>query len=123
VESPKCGVCLLISTVGGGIYRVMGALHRLGDVGLVPSGGRPVGWSGLHQLSPPPWPSTPHVDMCPQSRGPNRHKTLPAGQGVWPADRPLGPFGLGFGPLGSYVKYTLMVMMMLIFGQLYFVIP
>jgi hypothetical protein len=55
----------------GVIYRVVGELHRLGEVGLAPSGGRAAGSSGLHQLSPLPWPSTPCVDMCPQSRGPN----------------------------------------------------
>jgi hypothetical protein len=71
VESPKCGVCLLIPTVKG-IYTVVAELHRLGEVGLAPSGGRlakpgggPAGSSGLHRLSPPPWPSTPHVDTCP----------------------------------------------------------
>jgi hypothetical protein len=37
--------------------------------------------------------------------------------------RPLGPLGLGFGPLGPRVKYTPMVMMILTFGQLHFVIP
>jgi hypothetical protein len=121
VESPKCGVCPLISSVGGrGIYRAVGELHRLGEVGLAPSGGRPAGWSSLHQLSPPPWPSTLHVDTCPRSRGPNRHKTWPAGYGVWPAFRPFRP---GFGPLDPCVKYTPVVMMILTFGQLYFVIP
>jgi hypothetical protein len=69
-----------------GIYRVVGELHQLGEVNLAPSGGQPVkprgqptGWSGLHQLSPLLWPSTPRVDMCPRSRGPNRHNTWPAG--------------------------------------------
>jgi hypothetical protein len=38
------------------------------------------------------------------------------------ADRPLGPLGLGSGPLGPRVKYTLVVMMILTFGQLHFVI-
>jgi hypothetical protein len=49
-------VCLLTSTIGG-IYRAVGELHRLGEVRLVPSGGRsakphgwPVRWSGLHRL-------------------------------------------------------------------------
>jgi hypothetical protein len=39
VEFPTCGVCVLIST-GGGIYRVVGELHRLGEIGLVLGGGR-----------------------------------------------------------------------------------
>jgi hypothetical protein len=101
----------------------MGELHRLGEVGLVPSGGRPTGWSGLHLLSPPPWPSTPRVDTCPRNRRPNRHITWPVSQGVWPAGRCLCPFSLGFGPLGPTVKYTPVVMMILTFDQLYFVIP
>jgi hypothetical protein len=53
----------------------------------VPSGGRPakprdrlVRWGGLHKLSPPQWPSTPHVDMCPQSRP----AFGPFGPRVWP---------------------------------------
>jgi hypothetical protein len=58
----------------------MGELHRLGQVRLAPSGGWPAGWSDLHPLSPPPWPSTALVDMCPRSRGPKRHKTWPASQ-------------------------------------------
>jgi hypothetical protein len=37
----------------------------------------------------------------------------------WPA----GPFSLGFGQLSPCVKYTHVVMMILTFGQLYFVIP
>jgi hypothetical protein len=40
----------------------------------------------------------------------------------WLAGRPLGPLGLGFGPLGSYVKYTPVVMLILTFSQLHFVI-
>jgi hypothetical protein len=39
------------------------------------------------------------------------------------AGRPLGPLGLGSGPLGPRVKYTPVVMMILTFGQLHFVIP
>jgi hypothetical protein len=76
-----------------------------------------------HQLTPPPWPSTPFVDMCPGSCGPNHHKTWPVGQGVWPSDWPLGPFSLGFDALDPCVKYNPVVMMILTFGQLYFVIP
>jgi hypothetical protein len=36
---------------------------------------------------------------------------------------PLGPLGLGFGPLGPHVKYTPVVMMILTFGRLHFVTP
>jgi hypothetical protein len=54
VEYLKCGVCLLISTVGGGgIYRAVGELHQLGEVGLVPRGGRLGGAAStdfLHRL-------------------------------------------------------------------------
>jgi hypothetical protein len=35
----------------------------------------------------------------------------------------MGPFGLGFDPLGPCVKYTPVVLVTLTFGQLYFVIP
>jgi hypothetical protein len=52
-----------------GIYMCEWDLHRLGDVSLVPGGGRaanlrirPVEWSGVHQLSPPTRASPPHVD-------------------------------------------------------------
>jgi hypothetical protein len=55
---------------GGGIYSGEWDLHRLGEVGLVPGGGRAakshdrqVGWSGLHQLSPPRRASPPCVDV------------------------------------------------------------
>jgi hypothetical protein len=58
-ESPKCSLCSHF-LFRGGIYRAVRELHRLGEVGLVPSGGRPAkprarpaGWSGLHRLSPP----------------------------------------------------------------------
>jgi hypothetical protein len=108
-------VCLLFFTIRG-IYRDVGELHLLGEGGLAPSGGRAAWWSGLHRLSPSPWPSTPRVDTCPRSRGPNQHKT-------WLAGFPLGPFDLCFDPLGPCVKYTPVVMMILTFGQLYFVIP
>jgi hypothetical protein len=38
------------------------------------------------------------------------------------AGQPLGPLDLGSGPLDPCVKYTPMVMMILIFGQLHFFI-
>jgi hypothetical protein len=98
-------------------------LHRLGEVGLALGGGRaakpsgrPTGWSGLHQLSPLTRPSPPHVDAWQPTLGPNRLKP-------WSAGWPLDPLGLGSGPLGPHVKYTPVVMMILIFCQLHFVIP
>jgi hypothetical protein len=42
-------VCLLISTVGG-IYCAVGELHHLGEVGLVPNGGWPVGEASTNFL-------------------------------------------------------------------------
>jgi hypothetical protein len=81
----------------------------------VPGGGRPTEWSGLHRLSPPTRAS-PHVDAWQPRLRPNRLKP-------WLAGRPLGPLGLGSGLLGPRVKYTPVVMMILIFGQLHFVIP
>jgi hypothetical protein len=114
----------------GGIYITVEELHRLREVSLAPSGGRPAKpcgqrarYSSLHWLSPLPWPSTPHVDTCPRSRRPTWDKKYQAGQGGWSVGQPMGPFGLGFGPFGPCVKYTPVVMMILTFGQLYFVIP
>jgi hypothetical protein len=50
------GVCIDFHREGG-IYRVEWDLHRLGEVGLVPGGGRvakprgrPVEWNGFHRL-------------------------------------------------------------------------
>jgi hypothetical protein len=50
-------VCIDFHREGGGIYRVEWDLHRLGEVGLVPGGGRvakprgrPVEWNGFHRL-------------------------------------------------------------------------
>jgi hypothetical protein len=40
-------VCRL-SPQGGCIYCGEWDLHRLGEVGLVPGGGQPAEWSGLH---------------------------------------------------------------------------
>jgi hypothetical protein len=123
-------VCYLDFHREGGIYRGEWDLRRLGEVGLAPGGdwpakpcGRPARWSGLHWLSPLIQASPPHVNMWQLRLGPNRLKTLPAGQGVGPTDRPLCPLGLGSGPLGRRVKYTPVVMMILTFGQLHFVIP
>jgi hypothetical protein len=106
----------------GDIYRGEWDIHRLGEVGLAPGGGRPakprgrpVGWSGLHPLSQLTWASPPHVDVWQPRLGSNY--LIP-----WPTGWPLGPLGLGSGPLGPCVKYTSAVMMILTFGQLYFVI-
>jgi hypothetical protein len=85
--------------------------------------GRPARWSGLHRLSPPTRASPPRVDTWQPRLGPNHLKPQPASQGVGPASRPLGPLGLGSGLLGSHIKYTPVVMMILTFGQLLFVIP
>jgi hypothetical protein len=84
---------------GGGIYRGEWDLHRLGEVGLALGGGRA---------------ARPHRRVVPKAWA-KPHQTL--------ADRPLGPLGLGSGPLGLRVKYTLMVMIILTFGQFHFVIP
>jgi hypothetical protein len=54
--------------------------------------------------------------------GLNRLKPWLTSQGVEPAGQPLGPLGPGSGPLGPHVKYIPVVMMILIFGQLHFVI-
>jgi hypothetical protein len=66
--------------------------------------------------------SPPHVDGWQPSLGPNYLKHWPGSQGVAPVGQPLGPLSLGSGPLGPRVKYTPVVMMILIFGQLHFVI-
>jgi hypothetical protein len=74
-------------------------------------------WSaGRVEQPPPTWASPLRGDTWQPSLGPNRLK-------LWSAGRPLGPLGLGSGPLGPRVKYTPVVMMILTFGQLHFVIP
>jgi hypothetical protein len=49
-------------------------------------------------------------------------QTLADRPSSWAGGWPLGPLGLGFGPLGPRVKYTPVVMLILAFGQLHFVI-
>jgi hypothetical protein len=71
--------------------------------------------AGRVDQPPPTRPSPPCVYAWQPRLGPNRLKPSPAG-------RPLGPLSLGFGPLGPRIKYTPMVMMILILGQLHFVI-
>jgi hypothetical protein len=121
VESQKCGVSPQFRHRGG-IYRVMGELHRLGEIGLAPSGGRSAG----RVERPPPTFSTAMAfySSC------RTHVLKAVGQTninhgrlAKEFSRPVGPFGQGFGPLDPCVKYTPVVMMILIFGQLYSVIP
>jgi hypothetical protein len=71
VEFPKCGVCVDLQGEGG-IYR---------------------GEWDLHRLSPPTQASPPGVDVWQPSFGLNHLGPWPAGRGVVPADRPLGPLG------------------------------
>jgi hypothetical protein len=107
---------------GYDIYKGEWDLQRLGEVSLVPGGGRAakprgwlVGWSGLHWLSPLSRASPPRVDAWQLMVGSNRPKPYAVGG-------PLGQLGLGSGPLVPRVKYTPVVMMILTFGQLHFVI-
>jgi hypothetical protein len=60
VEFTSNSVCVDFHHEGGGIYRGEWDLHRLGEVSLVPGGGRPVKprgqpikLSGLHRLGLP----------------------------------------------------------------------
>jgi hypothetical protein len=116
-------MCVLISTVGRVFIESWGSSTDLEkSVWHQVVAGRQ-GGAALHRLSLPPWHSTPHVDTCPQSCGSNRHKTWSVGQGVWSVGRPWAPFGLGFDPLAPCVKCIPVVMMILIFDQLYFIIP
>jgi hypothetical protein len=122
----ECGVSTF-TVRGGGIYRGEWDLHRLGEVGLAPGGGRaakphgrPVGWV---EWPPPTRASPPRIDAWQRRLGLNCLKPWPTDQGFGLSGRHLGPLGLGFGPLGPRVKYTPMVMMILTFGQLHFVIP
>jgi hypothetical protein len=80
----------------------------------MPSGGwvaKPCGRSaneyGLHRLSSPPWPSPSRVDICPQSFGPNGHKS-------WPASHPLGPLVSGLCTLPPRVRYIPRVTLILV---------
>jgi hypothetical protein len=60
VEFPKCGVCVDFHHEGS-IYRCEWDLHRLGEVSLVPRGGRLAGqatWTAGRVEQPPPTVST-----------------------------------------------------------------
>jgi hypothetical protein len=71
---------------------------------------------GLVERPPLTRASPRHVDAWQLRLGPNCLKP-------WPTGQPLGPLGIGSGPLGPHVKYTPVVMMVLTFGQHHFVIP
>jgi hypothetical protein len=93
--------CVYRLSPWGGIYRSEWDLHRLGEIGLAPGGGRLAGWSGLHWLSPPTQASPPRVDAWQPSLRPNHLKPWSTGQGVGLVDRSLGPLGRGSGPTWS----------------------
>jgi hypothetical protein len=82
----------------------------------VVAGGQATWSAGWKERPPPTWTSPPCVDVWQPRLRPNHLKP-------WLAGRPLVPLGLGSGSVGPRVKYTLMVMMNLKFGQLHFVIP
>jgi hypothetical protein len=92
-----------------------GTRRRLGGQATWPAG--QVERPALTRASPP------RVDAWQPRLGPNRLKPWPAGHGVGPTGRPLGSLGLGSDPLGPRVKYTPVVMLILIFGQIHFIIP
>jgi hypothetical protein len=78
-----------------GICRVMGELHRLGAM-----------WPADRvERLPPPWPSSSRVDTCPGSLRPNRLKTWPVGQGIWPIGHHLGPLVSDLCTLRPHVRY------------------
>jgi hypothetical protein len=113
VGNYKLSVCVDFHREGG-IYRGEWDLHRLGEVGLAPGGG-PGSW-----VEQPPltfstdsgFSSCRHVATKARAEPP---QTL--------AGRPLGSLGLGSDPLSPFVKYNPVMMMILMFGQLHFVIP
>jgi hypothetical protein len=124
-----CRVCCWGFSRWGGLYRGRRESPptwqgRFGANGH--PAGHPCGRSatplGLHRLQasdPSLWTD---VEMCQPSPGPSQLKPWLAGHGVGLASRPLCPLGLGFDPLGPRVKYTLVVMLILTFGQRHFVI-
>jgi hypothetical protein len=80
VEFPSNGVCVDFHHKGG-IYRDEWDLRRLGELGLVPGGGRAAKpraqlakWSSFHQLSSLTRASPLRVDMWQPSFGSNRLK-------------------------------------------------
>jgi hypothetical protein len=87
------------------------------------SGGQATWLAGRVERPPLTWASPPRVDVWQPRLGRNRLKPWPASQGVGSAGLPLDPLSLWSGPLGPYVKYTSVVMMILTFGELHFVIP
>jgi hypothetical protein len=87
------------------------------------SSGQATWLTGRVDRPPPAQASPPLVDAWQPRLGLNLLKPWLVSQGVGPAGQPLGPLGLGSGSLGLHVKYTPMVIIILTFGQLYFVIP
>jgi hypothetical protein len=90
---------------------------------LATSGGRPAKWQKGQfdarwwlERPPPTRPSPPRVDAWQPRHGLNHLKSWSEGQGFGPVDEPLGPLGVGSGPLGPRVKYTPVVIMILTFG-------
>jgi hypothetical protein len=53
VEFSRNGVCVFWFPPEGGLYRVVGELHRLGRGGNSPSGDRSAGWNVFHRLGLP----------------------------------------------------------------------
>jgi hypothetical protein len=86
VESPKCGVSPHFHRKGVFIGRWESSTDLEKSVWHQVEAGWPTGWSGLHRLSPLPWPSSPCVDTCPRSRGQTVIKHgRPAKEFGWPA--------------------------------------
>jgi hypothetical protein len=101
VEFPKYGVFVLIST-GGGIYRAVGELHRLGEVSFVLGGGRtskPHGWLARGAASTDSgFSSCRRVATKFQVEPP---ETLADRPRSWAGRPALGPLCLGSGPTWS----------------------
>jgi hypothetical protein len=111
---------------GGGIYRGEWDPHRLGEVGLVPGGGWaakphgwPAEWSGFHRLGLLLLVSTHGNQVLSQTPLNPGHPTKELGR---PAS-PRAHSAWGLGSLGTCVKYTSVIIMILIFGQLHLVNP
>jgi hypothetical protein len=117
VESPKCGVCVSTFTMRGVFIEAIGIATDLDKsvwCQVVPERlSRVADWPGRMASIDSGFSSS---CRCMETKAQVEPPQTLAG---WP----LGPFDLGFGPISPRVKYTLVVMMILTFGQLYFVIP